>query len=183
MAVQADYFFSETYNAFYQVKSVRGIYMIHLWPYLEEQIDSGKTPGDIRMILQSVTDSRKIDFSADAEFFGQIYPLGFRITPRLNYRNSFVPLLTGIMIEKEEGTAIKVTLQMHILTRAFLAVWNGLACFFFLCAILALFAGGPEQISIMIVSVGLLLFGQVFPRCGFYGPAKKALERLKELLC
>lgn len=157
--------------------------MIHLWPYLEEQIDSGKTLRDIRMILQSVTDSRKIAFSVNNEFFGQVYPLGFRITPRLNYRNSFVPVLTGKMTEKEEGTTVEIILQIHILTRIFLTVWNGIACIIFLCAILALFTGGPEQISIMIVSVGLLLFGQVFPRCGFYGPAKKALERLKELLC
>ena len=157
--------------------------MIHLWPYLEEQIDSGKTLRDIRMILQSVTDSRKIAFSVNNEFFGQVYPLGFRITPRLNYRNSFVPLVTGKMTEKEGGTTVEITLQMHILTRVFLTVWNGIACIIFLCTILALFAGGLEQIFIFIVSICLLILGQVFPRCGFYGPAKKALERLKELLC
>lgn len=157
--------------------------MIHLLPHLEEQIESEKTPEEIRMILQSVTDYRKIAFSVNAEFSGQIYPLGFRITPMLNYRNSFVPLITGNMTEKEGRTIIEVKLQMHILTCAFMVMWNCMACFFFLCAILAVITGGLEQITIILVSLGLLVFGQAFPRCGFYGPAKKAIGRLKELLC
>lgn len=157
--------------------------MIHIMPYLEEQIDSTKTSEDICMILKSVTDSRKFALSANAEFFGQVYPPGFRIAPRLDYRNSFVPVLTGNMTEKEGGTTIAVTLQMHILTRIFLVIWNGMACFFFLCAILAFFTEGMEQITLIAVSLGLLIFGQAFPRCFFYGPANKALKRLKELLC
>lgn len=157
--------------------------MIHLLPHIEEQIDSEKTPEDICMILQSVTDTRKAGLFINNEFFGQVYPLGFRITPRLNYRNSFVPVLTGNMTEKEGGTTIEIVLQMHIFTRIFLIVWNVMAWFIFLRSIPAVFTGGLEQISIILVPLGFIIFGQVFPRFCFYGPAKKALERLKELLC
>lgn len=156
--------------------------MIHLLPYLEEQIYSDKTPEDICMILQSVTDSRKVAIYANAEFYGQVHLLDFRIAPRLNYRNSFVPVLTGKMTEKKGGTAIEITLRMHILTRVLITLWNGMACFCFLCAVMAVFTGGLEQMTLIIVSLGLLILGQAFPRCCFYGPAKNALKRLKELI-
>ena len=159
--------------------------MIHLLPYLEEQIDSGKTPEEICMILKSVTDSRMFVFAVNAnvEFFGQVHPLDFRIVPRINYRNSFLPVLAGNMTEKEGGTTIGITLQMQMVTRIFLAVWNSMACFYFLCGILAVFTGDMEQISSILVPLGFIIFGQALPRCCFYGPAKKALERLRVLLC
>ena len=71
--------------------------MIHLLPYLEEQINSEKAPEDIYMVLKSVTDSRKAVLFTNEEFIGQVYPLGFRIFPKVNGRNSFRPILTGNM--------------------------------------------------------------------------------------
>ena len=157
--------------------------MIHLLPYLEEQINSEKAPEDIYMVLKSVTDSRKAVLFTNEEFIGQVYPHGFRIYPKVNGRNSFRPILTGKMTKNEGGTTIDITLQMHIITRVFLVVWFSMACFYFLCGILVVFTNGLEEITLIIVSLGFLIFGQILMRCGFYGPAGKALKRLRELLC
>lgn len=157
--------------------------MIHLLPYLEEQINSEKAPEDIYMVLKSVTDSRKAVLFTNEEFIGQVYPHGFRIYPKVNGRNSFRPILTGKMTKNEGGTTIDITLQMHIITRVFLMVWFSMACFYFLCGILVVFTNGLEEITLIIVSLGFLIFGQILMRCGFYGPAGKALKRLRELLC
>lgn len=158
--------------------------MVYLWPHLREQIDSKKTPEEIYMILQSVTDSRIIYLYSDAEFHGRVYPLNFRIThtPSPYYRNAFKAVLTGNLIEKEGGTAIEVTLQMHIDTRIFMTIWNVIVCFAFLLFILAAITGDVEPIA-LLMPLFLVSGGQVFPRCSFYGSAKKALKKLKELLC
>ena len=157
--------------------------MIHLFPYLEEQINSEKSPEDIYMALKSVTDSRKAVLFTNEEFIGQVYPLGFRIFPKVNGRNSFRPILTGNMTKNGGGTTIDITLQMHIVTRVFLIFWFAMTCFFLLCGILAVFTGGLEGITLILVSLGFVIFGQILMRCGFYGSAGKALKRLRELLC
>lgn len=156
--------------------------MIHLLPHSEERIISKKTPEDIYIILKSVTDSGKAARSTNAEFMGQVRPFDFRIVPKINYRNSFLPVLIGNITEKEEGTFIDITFRMPMFTQIFLIIWYGMACFYFLCGILAVSIGGAEQTAFILVPFGFIVLGQVLSRCCFYGPAKKAFNRLKELL-
>ncbi len=157
--------------------------MIHLLPYLEERINSEKSPEDIYMILRSVTNSRKDVLFTNEEFIGQVYPLGFSIYPKVNGRNSFRPKLTGNVVENDGGSTINIILQMHIVTRVFLLIWFGMVCFSFLCGILAVFTGDLEGGTLILKSLGFIIFGQILMRCGFYGSAGKALKRLRELLC
>lgn len=157
--------------------------MVHLLPHLEKQIKTKKTPEDICMILEPITDSGKIMFSSNAEFAGQIHPRGFQIVPRIQYRNSFLPVLTGKITEGEGETVIDITAQMHMLTRVYMIIWFGMASFIFLCGIIAVVAGGFEKVVLILVSFGFIAFGQLLMRGGFYGPAGKALKRLKELFC
>lgn len=159
--------------------------MVHLWPHLREQIDSKKPPEEIYMILQSVTDSRHTAYFSKSEFCGRVNPLNFRIipTPIPYIRNDYAPVLTGNLTEKGGGTAIEVTLQMHTDTCIFLTIWNVITCFIVLFTILAVFTGNLEEKMFIMVPIAFTIGGQVLPRCCFYGSAKKALKRLKELLC
>ena len=157
--------------------------MAHLFLHLEERINSKKTPEDIYMILKSVTDSEITLFSSNAEFFGQVHPLDFRIIPRINHINSFRPIIAGSITEDERGTIIDMKAKMHILTSIFLVCWFGMACFFFLCGINAVFIGGFEKIALVLVPLSFIVFGQISMRSGFYGPTQKAFKILKELLC
>ncbi|MDE6925494.1 MAG: hypothetical protein K2P59_09600 [Acetatifactor sp.] len=157
--------------------------MIHLLPHSAKRIISEKTPEDIYIILKSVTDSRKAVLSTNAEFVGLVQPFDFRIVPKINYRNSFLPVLIGNITEKEEGTVIDITFHMPVFMQIFLIIWYGMACFLFLCGILAVFTGGAEQTAFILVPSGFIVLGQVLSRCCFYGPEKKSFNRLKELLC
>ena len=157
--------------------------MAHLFPHSEEQINSRKTPEDIYMILKSVTDSEITLFSSNAEFFGQVHPLDFRIVHRVNYINSFRPIIAGTITEDERGTVIDMKAQMHILTHIFSVCWFGMACFAFLCGINAIFTVGFEKIALVLVPLSFVIFGTIFMRSSFYGPTQKAFKILKELLC
>lgn len=158
---------------------------IHLFPYMEEQIDSGKTREEIYMILNSVTDSRKFIWFPNAEFSGKVSPFHFAITPVTGYRNSFLPLLTGTISAKEVGSVVDIVLQIHIAVRIFITVWTSGIFLFFLLGVLDVFMNfidGSGGMILILLSTVMIAFSQLMMRLCFYRPAREALERLKELI-
>lgn len=160
--------------------------MIRVFPYLREQINSEKTREEIYRILYSVTDSGKIILSTSAEFSGKVSPSHFTIRPECGYRNSFAPVLTGTMTEEKEGTMIDIVLQLHIFVRMFITVWSGGLFLFSLFGVLGVFMDFIDRtggITLILVPIGMITAGQIITRLGFYGSARKALKRLRELIC
>lgn len=158
--------------------------MVHLIPHSEVRITSKKTPEDIYMILNSVTDTRKIMFDVDAEFAGRVHPLDFKIYPVYPFmRNSFLPTLTGKITEGEGETVIDINAKIDIFTRILVVFGSGVAGFVFLCGIIDVIISGFEEVGLVLAPLGYITFMQILMRCGFYGPTRKALKRLKELLC
>lgn len=114
--------------------------MIHFFPYLREQIDSGRSGENICMVLYSALEQGKLFLSLDAEYTGQVYPSHFKIRPK-EYKggDSFLPDITGTVTEKEDGSVIDVVMQMSIYVRIFMMAWNGGLFLYFLIVLLAVF--------------------------------------------
>lgn len=160
--------------------------MIHFFPCLRERIDTGKTCEEIYGILNSVTDSRKFIWIPNAEFTGTVSPTGFRIIFYSGFRNSFSPLLAGTVSKKEEGSVIEIVLQLHLAVRIFITVWSGGVFLFFLLGVLnvlADFVDGSKGVILILISTVMIAGSQLMMRVCFYGPARMAIERLRELLC
>lgn len=157
--------------------------MAHIFPHSEERIYSEKTPEDIYMILKSTTDSPKAACPSGAEFVGQVCPRDFRIVPKINYRNSFLPVLTGKLTEIQGKTVIDIKARMHILTRIILTIWFVMAYFSFSWGIILLFTGSSGKTTLALWSLGFIIGGQTLIRCCFYVPAQKAFKTLKKLFC
>ena len=158
--------------------------MLHFFPYLREQIFSRRTREDICMILQSVTDSRKFLLHTDAEYTGQIYPSHFKICPGKNYnRNSFLPVITGTVTEREEGCAVDIVMRLHMFVCLFMAVWFGGLFLFLLLVLLDVIIKGFDDMLFIVFPIFMIICAQIIMRRGFYGPARKALVELKELIC
>lgn len=158
---------------------------MRLLPHLECEIRSDRSAEEIHRILESVTDSRKITFSTDAEFAGEIEPFAFQIVPTLRYqyyRNSFLPVIRGNVKEWENGTIVDIKMSMNLLVCVFLSVWFGMLFLFSLIGILVIITGGVEESTIFLFSFGMIMLGQLLVRRAFGGPAKKAARRLEELL-
>lgn len=159
---------------------------IHLFPYGEEQIISGKTGEEIYTILNSVTDSRKFIWFPNAEFTGKVSPFCFTITPaRKGYRNSFLPCLTGTISERAEGSVVDIVLQIHIGVRIFMTIWSSGVFLFFLCGVLDVFMGfidGSEGKILILIPAVMIALSQLMMRLCFYCLARRALERLNELI-
>ncbi len=159
--------------------------MIHLLPDLEYRIHSEKSPEEITMALKSVTDSEKSIFGREkkAEFVGEVYPFGFKIVSHISYRNSFLPVIEGKVKVEENTSVIVIKMRLHLLVRVFLSIWFGMAFFFLLFGILdTMISGMMESSRLLISSGGLIILGQLISRAGFYIPARKAMERLENLL-
>src|ERR1700748_2338620 len=59
---------------------------------------------------------------ADKPYLGTVEAGRFRIVPVVDYRNSFIPIVTGRVFVEKGRTYIRVSMQPHVLVLIFLAV-------------------------------------------------------------
>lgn len=166
--------------------------MPHFFPYLREQIVSGKSREDIYMVLQSATDSRNFLLSTDATYTGQIYPSHFKICPRKNYNSNYIlpvirSTITGTITEREEGCSIDVVMQVVINMRILYIFRVIFLVPAFLYGVFDLLVNGSADSSFTvmftIMSMILLIVSEILMRLGFRNLAwEKILEELKELI-
>lgn len=157
--------------------------MIHILPYLEHTIRTTKSPQEIHDIMQSVTFSKRAWVSRPpGEFIGTIGQYDFKIMRIINYRNSFLPVIKGVIKKGEEAYVVTLKMQLHPLTYALLIFWFGFAGFILLIGILSLMTSEPTDITLFLAAGGYIAWGQILSRWGFFFQAKKDLKRLEELL-
>ena len=112
---------------------------------------------------------------------GQIYSNTFDISRNINYRNSFLPQINGVIEQGYDGTTIKVKMRLHVLVIVFLCVW---------CSIV----GGPclniltQALTdnlvfqpMSLIPLGMLIFMYGITMGGFKYESSKAKKYLKVL--
>ena len=172
--------------------------MIHIFPRLEYSIDSTKSPEDIYTILNSVTAPKKMLFSYlsypdNIEFIGEVNSSDFKIVskPKPYVRNSFTPVILGTIRAAKGLTVIDIRMRLYLFVQVFETIWYGGAGITLLVGLFAAFAevAGRTGTKLTVFSLAVIFyavvfwgFGQALTRIGFYFPAKRAIERLDELL-
>ncbi|MBN1467581.1 MAG: hypothetical protein JXM74_08600 [Fusobacteriaceae bacterium] len=80
-------------------------------------------------ILQKNTDVNRpfIKFKDSKKFWGKVELDSFKIERQISYRNNFLPVIIGRMIENEEKTIIEIKMRMHILVEIFVIIWLSFA--------------------------------------------------------
>lgn len=164
-------------------------------PSLDCDFLSGRTEEEIRVILRAVTSPGwrgcvgKKFYEGDPgtgksrEFIGEIHERGFQVTPNLWYRNSFSPVITGRTEKSGEGSRVFLRMRMHPFVCAFSIFWLFWVFLAFLCGILyAIVDGFFSALPLLGVSAGMIGAGQILMRVGFLVPAKKSVQRIRELL-
>lgn len=144
-----------------------------------------RTPEDVRFLLKSVTVQRKWSvFPPDrGTFIGEIADYEFKIIPVLSYRNSFVPVIKGLIRPDGRGTRIFITMKLHGAVTAFCTVWFGFVLFFMPFGVLLVSAEGFLQaLPILLGPAAMFLGGQALVRFGFGRPAEQSRKKLMELL-
>ncbi|MDE1151440.1 MAG: hypothetical protein PW788_02790 [Micavibrio sp.] len=125
----------------------------------------------------------------DGKFMGSCADGKFSLRRDINYRNSFLPFITGTITADEAGagTRVNVRMKMHTFVLLFMVVWLcGVAM---ACGVFSLSAvtGHPPMhqtgaFPFTLVPFGMLAFGLALPAFCFIPEANKAEKFLKETL-
>ncbi|PQA90135.1 hypothetical protein B0A69_20890 [Chryseobacterium shigense] len=126
--------------------------------------------------LSGFVEPKKFSFgkTSTKEYEGSINDKRFEINRVINYRNSFLPQLTGIIQKDNYGTQIEVTMKLHVFVFVFLIFWCGFVMFFLISLGVV-----QQKISVFfLVPVGMLLFVYALTMLGFKTESKKSKEFL-----
>lgn len=110
------------------------------------------------------------------DFCGTVGFDRFQISPRIDYRNSFLPIISGTVERDNDGSVVSMRAKMHPFVSWFTIFWVCGVLFFLMVSLTKLFWPGIAGPLFMLAVMGGLLY------FGFYRPARKALRRLEELL-
>ena len=154
-------------------------------PYYRFIIDTSLTVDDACSRVKTITRAPRgfwepfrpsRDETSHCEFIGSVEPRAFRLRRDIHYRNSFLPMIRGRVIESTHGTRIHVSMFLHPLVAVFMAFWLSGVGF-----------GVLQNVSraagaVTIVPIGMLLFGLALMIGGFFPEALKAKRLLQESL-
>ena len=103
----------------------------------------------------------------------------FKIRRILHYRNSFQPVIEGVIDEKVDGSTIKIKMRLHLLVIGFMIVWFIFMMSFFTGS--EMFTFDKEDYFSSFFPVILLVFGYIITMGGFKYESIKTKKYLKEL--
>jgi len=157
---------------------------MHIFPYIEYQITSSKSPEEIADILRSVTDSNNTFLChSSKEFLGTVRPNDFKIVSNINYRNSFLPVIKGTIHQNGTSSIVNIKMQLSLMIRIFLYFWLGTLVFPFFILLLYNLIFPMQELGMLLIISFFVAIAPLMTRVCFYPPAKRAIQRLDELIC
>lgn len=111
--------------------------------------------------------------SSGKKFRGKFSIDGFKIMRIINYRNSFLPVIKGTVNPTMSGSRISVTMRLHWLVAIFMLFWFGGVSTGLVTFLVAEVSGKTEPLPMLLVPLGMLLFGIVLTYGCFWWEAKK----------
>lgn len=100
----------------------------------------------------------------------------------INYRNSFLPRIDGVVHHKLGKVLIDVKIQLHMFTKVFMIFWCGTLGFFSVVMMIQM-VSNPELRLVGFIPLLMCLFGYGLTMAGFHferNSAKADLQKLFE---
>jgi hypothetical protein len=124
----------------------------------------------------------KWQVQGDPAYFGRVGETEFKIFPRIGYRNSFVPIVCGKLVDEKAGAVAYVRMRLHLSVVIFMAVWIAFVGSIFIGLAVPTIIERQSPIAILIVPAALLVFGTVLPCGAFWFEARHVRPRLTAIL-
>ncbi|MGN7823843.1 hypothetical protein ACTJJB_27215 [Chitinophaga sp. 22536] len=152
------------------------------------------SPEEIKKLLEAnVEPSRKglratINWSKPATgkpYEGVVKNNRFEIIRIIDYRNSFLPVITGDISNEIVHTAVKIRMTLSIVVAVFMTFWMGgvaiglTGC---LVEIVNSIRTGSKFEPLLLIPFGMLIFGYLLVTLGFRSEASKSRKFLQDLL-
>jgi len=124
----------------------------------------------------------------DGKFMGEVGEGRFSLQRDINYRNSFLPFITGSIAPSQTGAGSDVTvdMKMHKLVTIFTGFWLLMVSFFAVVVLIAAANGKaslkPGEVFPLFIPFLMLAFGITLSQVCFRIEAKKAEKFLRSTL-
>lgn len=146
----------------------------------------------IRCLAENIEPKKNFRFSlfskgSNKPYEGQILGNTFTISRIINYRNSFLPIITGHISTYSGETQINVKMRLDTFVLIFISLWLGIVGF----ACLGIILRGVFQIQqilqddfspMTLIPFAMFLFGCLLATLPFKVESKKSKEFLEHLL-
>ena len=138
----------------------------------------GPAPSGRRMFRRSVGQ----DVLASPPFVGTVEGDRFRVRRDITYRNSFLPVVSGRVVNVPSGVRVSVTMYLQPAIAVFMLVWFcGVGAATVVAIPRLLIPCGHVQLELFILPA-MLVFAVVLVGCGFFPEALKARRLLEQVL-
>ena len=117
---------------------------------------------------------------AHKAFEGSIEGKSFNISPIIDYKNSFLPRISGHIEAAGNGTHIDVKMQLHPFVLVFMFVWVGIVGMAFLGFLIMSLTQGTFD-PLILIPLGMLLLGYGITVGGFKYESVKCKKYLADL--
>lgn len=98
-------------------------------PFMHFEFKTAFSPqqvlGRLAIITSAAPSSSSLNNISSATFFGKVTGHSFKLRRNIRYRNSFLPLISGVVSSNAEETQVKVNMYLHPAVMLFLMVWFG----------------------------------------------------------
>jgi hypothetical protein len=110
-------------------------------------------------------------------FGGQLRGNEFELRRIINYRNSFLPVITGRIETFGSGTRLTVDMRLQMAVLIFMIVWCGLCVLFFVAGSI-----NPDNTNENpLLAIGMLLFGYILTMGGYLFESSRAKNILLDI--
>ena len=107
----------------------------------------------------------------------------FTISRIINYRNSFLPVITGSILNGKEKTMVKINMQLQKFVLIFVAFWIGSVVIALVMQILSFLNKSAKTFSLpLIISFGSIIFLGLLTFFAFKKESKISKEFLARLI-
>ena len=113
-------------------------------------------------------------------YIGKIDEQSFNIRRNIKYRNSFLPRISGTIINDSDSLTIKVKMQPHVFVFVWFSIWCIFSISFAGIAITQMFINSNFD-SVIFISFGMLLFGYAIMMGGFKYESSLSKTDLKKI--
>lgn len=162
-----------------------------LLPFEEIVYRSTLTKEELLAHLQNEIEAQKaFGFGANRvsyskPYIGKIYDNSFKIQKAIKYRNSFLPIIKGVIKDDINGCKINVKMNLDAFVKAFMIVWLGgvsVACIAALYKILFDNDLESEAQFFIFIPFFMLIVGIAMVSLGFKAESRKNITDLEEIL-
>jgi hypothetical protein len=148
-------------------------------PLREFHIDTPLSPAAalerLRTLVRAPTPFRfwgPTSRDGDAPFIGHVRDNTFEFSRDIGYRNSFLPEISGSVVERKGGSRIEVEMWMHPFVMIFCSLWIGITSIAFVVSLINGTSGSA------LPAIGLVGAGAAIMALGFVPEANIARRLL-----